>query len=121
MVIRKQEGISILLKNFIEARNEIEIVFLYSRQGLLISKYGRLQLADSSEDEIDEVHGANTSLVENLLEKISVEYKTGSYGTGSFETPEVTSLLAQHLRTCKPSQPVLPNVRKAVPNPASLP
>jgi len=88
MVIRKQEGISILLKNFIEARSEIEIVFLYSRQGLLISKYGRLELAHSNEDEIDEVHGAISSLVENLLDKISVEYKTGSYGTGSFETPE---------------------------------
>lgn len=88
MVIRKEENIYILLKNFIEAKSEIEIVFLYSRQGLLISKYGRLELSEANDEEIDEVHGAISSLVENLLEKISVEYKTGSYGTGSFETPD---------------------------------
>ncbi len=44
MVINKEESISILLKNFINSQSDVEIDFLYSRQGLLISKYGKLSL-----------------------------------------------------------------------------
>ncbi len=88
MVIRKQENISKLLKNFINSQKNIEMVFLYSRQGLLISRYGRLDMDDKSDDEIEGIHGALTSLVESLLEKISVEYNTENFGSGSFETPK---------------------------------
>ncbi len=88
MVIKKQENISILLKNFVESQKDVEMTFLYSRQGLLIAKYGRSEMSGSSERDIEEIHGAITGLVENLLEKISMEYQIGHYGTGSFETPD---------------------------------
>ncbi len=92
MVVKKQENILTLLKNFVESQKDIEIAFVYSRQGLLISKYGRLEAKfheeGKTEEEIEEVHGALTSLVQNLLTKISMEYKIGHFGTGSFETPD---------------------------------
>jgi len=89
MVIKKQESIAQLLKNFIESRNDVEIAFLYSRQGLLIAKYGELRLGDRiNEDEIEQVHGAISALIENLLNKITLEYRIGHFGTGSFETPD---------------------------------
>ncbi|MFX0148681.1 MAG: GTP-binding protein [Candidatus Hodarchaeota archaeon] len=84
----KEENIRILLKNFVESQNDIEIAFVYSNQGLLISKYGRLEKDAINEEKIDEIYGALTSLVEKLLEKISLEYKIGHYGSGSFETSD---------------------------------
>ncbi|TFG01475.1 MAG: GTP-binding protein [Promethearchaeota archaeon] len=90
MVIRKQEAMSLLLRNFIESQKEVEIAFIYSRQGLLISKYGELKLSRSEldEDEVEKIHGAISALIENLLEKITLEYKIGHFGTGSFETTD---------------------------------
>ena len=78
----KEENLRILLKNFVESREEIIIAFLYSREGLLMTKYGDNEKAN------EEVIGALSSLVENLLNKISVEYKIGSYKSGSFETSD---------------------------------
>ena len=87
MVIKKQESISQLLKNFIESQKEVEIAFLYSRQGLLMAKYGKLKLGNRTDDEeIEQVHGAISALIENLLNKITLEYRIGHFGTGSFET-----------------------------------
>lgn len=89
MIIKKQESISQLLKNFIESHKDVEIAFIYSRQGLLIAKYGELKLSDEKdEEEIEEIHGAITALIESLLSKITSEYHIGSFGTGSFETPD---------------------------------
>ncbi|MHA1293085.1 MAG: GTP-binding protein [Promethearchaeota archaeon] len=88
MVIRKQESISILLKNFVESQKDVLMTFLYSRQGLIISKYGKHKIKNIDDEESEQLHGALTSLVENLLKKISMEYKIGHFGTGSFETPE---------------------------------
>ncbi len=91
-MINKQQNIFTLLKNFVESQKEIDIAFVYSRQGLLISKFGRLEAKfhseGKSEEEIEEVNGALTSLVQNLLTKISMEYQIGHFGTGSFETPD---------------------------------
>ncbi|MFX1442213.1 MAG: GTP-binding protein [Promethearchaeota archaeon] len=88
MVIIKQERISQLLKNFIDARNDIEIVFLYSRQGLLIAKYGELKLNNKINDiKSKEIHSPISATIEELLNKISLEYQIGQFGTGSFETP----------------------------------
>ncbi|MBD3254493.1 MAG: hypothetical protein GF383_05340, partial [Candidatus Lokiarchaeota archaeon] len=90
MVVKKQESISRLLKNFVSSQSNVEIAFLYSRQGLLISKYGNLKMDNQrmSDDEVEGIHGAISSLIEDLLEKVSFEYKIGHFGTGSFETPE---------------------------------
>lgn len=88
MVIRKEENISILLRNFLESQKDVEHAFIYSRQGLLIAKYGQSDLAKEQDEPTDEVHGAITSLVENLFQKMSVEYKIGHFGSGSFETPD---------------------------------
>jgi len=84
----KEENIGLLLKNFVESQTGIEIAFIYSNQGLLISKYGNIEKKIDGEQEIEEVYGALTSLVENLLDKISFEYKIGHYGSGSFETTD---------------------------------
>ncbi len=88
MVIRKQENISKLLKNFVEATKDVEMVFLYSRQGLLMARYGLITKSGVKEEDLEDVHGAISALVENLLEKINMEYNTELFGTGSFETPD---------------------------------
>jgi len=81
-IATKEENLRNLLKNFVESRNDIIIAFLYSKEGLLITKYG------DHEKESEEVFGALTGLVENLLNKISIEYKIGNYKSGSFETSD---------------------------------
>ena len=88
MIRTKEESISILLKNFIESQKDVELALLYSREGLLMSRYGSLKNSNGDEEIIEEVHGAITGLVENLLKKISMEYKIGHFGTGSFETQD---------------------------------
>ncbi len=81
-VSTKEENLKILLKNFVESQEDIIIAFLYSREGLLMTKYGDHEKAN------EEVFGAFTALVENLLNKISAEYKIGNYKSGSFETSD---------------------------------
>ncbi len=82
----KEENLRILLKNFVESRDDIVVAFLYSNQGLLMTKYGKLDSTAKDEKETEDVYGAFTALVETLLNKISLEYEIGHYGTGSFET-----------------------------------
>ena len=84
----KEENLRILLKNFVESRDDIVVAFLYSNQGLLMTKYGKLDSTTKDEKETEDVYGAFTALVENLLNKISLEYEIGHYGTGSFETED---------------------------------
>ncbi len=84
----KEENLRILLKNFVESRDDIIVAFLYSNQGLLMTKYGKLDSTAKDEKETEDVYGAFTALVENLLNKISLEYEIGHYGTGSFETED---------------------------------
>ncbi len=84
----KEGNLRILLKNFVESRNDIVVAFLYSNQGLLMTKYGKLDSTAKDEKETEDVYGAFTALVENLLNKISLEYEIGHYGTGSFETED---------------------------------
>jgi len=84
----KEENLRILLKNFVESRDDIVVAFLYSNQGLLMTKYGKLDGTAKDEKETKDVYGAFTALVENLLSKISLEYEIGHYGTGSFETDD---------------------------------
>lgn len=87
-VATKEENLRILLKNFVESRDDIIVAFLYSNQGLLMTKYGKLDSTIKDEKETEDVYGAFTALVENLLNKISLEYEIGHYGTGSFETED---------------------------------
>ena len=84
----KGDHLQTLLKNFVDSQQEIEIAFLYSNQGLLISKYLKEEESSSNTDDSEGVYGAITTLVDNLLNKISLEYKIGNYGTGSFETAD---------------------------------
>lgn len=87
-MLTKEENLRILLKNFIISRDDIEICYIYSNQGLLITKYGKLEDLNTNDKDGDQVYGAITALVENLLSKISIEYKIGHYGSGSFETSD---------------------------------
>ena len=84
----KEENLRVLLKNFVESRDDITVAFLYSNQGLIMTKYGKLDSTAKDEKETEDVYGAFTALVENLLNKISLEYEFGHYGTGSFETED---------------------------------
>jgi len=84
----KEENLRILLKNFVESRNDVIIAFLYSNEGLLFSKYSKSEGTTQEDKESEDIYGAFTAIVENLLDKISLEYKTGRYGSGSFETED---------------------------------
>ena len=84
----KEENLRILLKNFVESRDDVIIAFIYSNEGLLFSKYGKFEGTTQEEKETEAVYGAITAIVEKLLDKISLEYETGRYGTGSFETDD---------------------------------
>ena len=86
--MQKEEQLTVLLRNFVEFEKDVEIAFIYSNQGLLISKYARSSSKIENNKELESLHGAFTAIVENLLDKISSEYKIGHYGSGSFETSE---------------------------------
>lgn len=84
----KGENLQILLSNFVESLDDIIIAFIYSKDGLLLAKYGKTEGTIEEDQEEEDVYGAITSIVENLLDKISLEYKSGRYGSGSFETDD---------------------------------
>ncbi|MBY9016620.1 MAG: GTP-binding protein [Candidatus Lokiarchaeota archaeon] len=84
----KEENLRILLKNFVESRDDVKIAFIYSNDGLFLAKYGKTEGTIEEDQEKEEVYGAFTAIVENLLDKISLEYKSGRYGSGSFETDD---------------------------------
>ena len=84
----KEENLRILLKNFVESRNDVIVAFIYSNEGLLFSKYSKSEGTAQEDKESDDIYGAFTAIVENLLDKISSEYQTGRYGSGSFETED---------------------------------
>ncbi|NVM17543.1 MAG: GTP-binding protein [Candidatus Lokiarchaeota archaeon] len=84
----KEENLRILLKNFVESRDDVILAFIYSNEGLLFSKYGKSAETTQKDEESEDIYGAFTAIVENLLDKISLEYKTGRYGSGSFETED---------------------------------
>ena len=85
--MNKEQKLQTLLRNFVESKQYIEIAFLYSNQGLIISRYGKSD-KESSQKEIEGIYGAISAIVDQLIKKIAVEYKIGNYGTGSFETAE---------------------------------
>ncbi len=84
----KEENLRILLKNFVESRDDVILAFIYSNEGLLLSKYNKSEETTQEDKESEDIYGAFTAIVENLLDKISLEYKTGRYGSGSFETED---------------------------------
>lgn len=86
-MMNKEQKLQKLLQNFVESQRDIEIAFLYSNQGLIISKYAKFERKESQE-EIEGIYGAISAIVDQLIKKIAAEYKIGNYGTGSFETAE---------------------------------
>jgi len=84
----KAENLLYLLINFVESRDDVIIAFIYSKDGLLLAKYGKTEGTIAENREKEDVYGAITGIVENLLDKISLEYKSGRYGSGSFETDD---------------------------------
>jgi small GTP-binding protein len=84
----KEENLHILLKNFVDSRNDIILAYIYSNEGLLITKYSKHEQTADKDKESEDIYGAFTAIVENLLDKISLEYKLGRYGSGSFETED---------------------------------
>ncbi|MBN1214886.1 MAG: GTP-binding protein [Candidatus Lokiarchaeota archaeon] len=90
MSVNKEQDIIILLKNFIKSGYDVELVFLYNREGLLISKYELNELSQDSnhKKDMEEVYGAISGLVDNLFKRISMQYDIKNFGTGSFDTPD---------------------------------
>lgn len=86
--MKKEEQLRTLLKNLVEYEKDVEIAYIYSNQGLLLSKYAKSSSNVEDNKELENLHGAFSAIVENLLNKISSEYKIGHYGSGSFETSE---------------------------------
>ncbi len=84
----KRENLRILLKNFVESRDDVIIALIYSNDLLLLAKYGKIEGTTQIEKETEDIYGAFTAIVENLLDKISSEYKSGRYGSCSFETDD---------------------------------
>ena len=84
----KGENLQYLLNNFVESQDDVIIAFIYSKDGLLLAKYGKTEGTIAENQEKEDVYGAITGIVENLLDKISLEYKSGRYGSGSFETDD---------------------------------
>jgi len=84
----KGENLKYLLINFVESQDNIIIAFIYSKDGLLLAKYGKTEGTIEDHKEEEDIFGAITGIVENLLDKISLEYKSGRYGSGSFETDD---------------------------------
>ena len=84
----KEENLRILLKNLVDSRNDIILAYIYSNEGLLLSKYSKHEESTEEDNEFEDIYGAFTAIVENLLDKISHEYQTGRYGSGSFETED---------------------------------
>lgn len=84
----KEEYLRILLKNLVESRDDIIIAYIYSKDGLLFTKYHKSKGSNEEDKESESIYGAFTALVENLLDKISLEYKIGRFGSGSFETTD---------------------------------
>ncbi len=84
----KGENLQILIKNFVESRDDVVIAFIYSNDGLLLAKYGKTEGTKEEDKEKEDIYGALTSIVEKLLDKVSLEYKSGRYGSGSFETDD---------------------------------
>ncbi len=90
MVSEKEKNITILMENLVNSGYDVEFVFLYNRQGLLIAKYEKTETDDNhkNKEDMEEVYGAISTLVDNLFNKISMEYKSDNFGTGSFDTPD---------------------------------
>ncbi len=84
----KGENLQYPLINFVESLDDVTIAFIYSKDGLLLAKYGKTEGTLKEDQEKEDVYGAITGIVENLLDKISLEYKSGRYGSGSFETDD---------------------------------
>ena len=84
----KEENLRILLQNLVESQENVIIAFIYSKDGLFLAKYGKTEGTIEEDQEKEDVYGALTAIVENLLDKISIEYKSGRYGSGSFETDD---------------------------------
>jgi len=73
------ERLSALLKWFMKVVQNIEAVVVVDRQGLTIASEANM--------EIDEdVIGGVSAIVDQVLQRITTEFKSGKFGTGSFDT-----------------------------------
>ncbi len=64
----KGENLRYLLINFVESQDDVIIAFIYSKDGLLLAKYGKTEGTEEEVQKKDDIYGAITALVENLLD-----------------------------------------------------
>jgi len=83
---------NLLLDNYFNAVGDLEMVMVFDRNGLLITRKTKGKMKsfferDTTSSNVD-VYGAITGLVERTLKRITTEYAIGAFGTGSFETED---------------------------------
>ncbi len=89
MDLNKSDSLLSLQKGFIQSLDSVFMTLIYDRNGLIISRFLIQDGAKHKPDaEIEAVYGAITSILQDLVEKISVEFKIGVMGGGTFETQE---------------------------------
>ncbi|TFG16139.1 MAG: GTP-binding protein [Promethearchaeota archaeon] len=76
-----------LLKNFLMSQEYVDLVLIYSREGNLITKFGKVELETNQAEESSPDHLSLSDIVEKLLVRLRQEYTMGHYGSGSFDTP----------------------------------
>jgi small GTP-binding protein len=77
-----RERFDALLKWFIKTAPKVDAVVIVDRQGLTIAS-----IASEAKAKIDEdVIGGVSTVVEQVLQRITKEFKSGQFGTGSFDT-----------------------------------
>jgi len=81
-----RERLDALLKWCIKSVPKIDAVVIVDRQGLTIASI-MSQVKSESNAKIDEdVIGGVSTVVEQVLQRITKEFKSGQFGTGSFDT-----------------------------------
>ncbi|GAG72309.1 unnamed protein product, partial [marine sediment metagenome] len=92
LTVAKRIGFPIVLKlmaeDIVHKSDTGAVKLNIKNDGLLFSKYSKFEGTAQEDKESEDIYGAFTAIVENLLDKISLEYKTGRYGSGSFETED---------------------------------
>ncbi|MBD3353781.1 MAG: GTP-binding protein, partial [Candidatus Lokiarchaeota archaeon] len=87
----KEELLSILLKNYLSVSEHLKSVFIFDRDGLMMSSATKRESSQSNE----EILGAIAGITDNVLNRIGKEYNLGKYVSGSYETPDFRLIFAE--------------------------
>jgi small GTP-binding protein len=92
----KNQILSSLLKNLLNASPHFMSSFIYDREGLVVASESRLENSEANEL----ILGAITTAVNSALQRIGKEYEISQYSTGSFETSEFRLVFVEAGKQC---------------------